>query len=299
MNIKEFIGLYTKCGFTINTIAGYHFSNQNGFTFSFPPLVKIPINNIPIKSLKWKYLISIILTDFRIKNTSEFILDTDDYDLEKFARKTRNRIRRSLLNCTFKKPPLEDMIYSGLKINKQTCKRQHRRAKNLTNKKCWSKYIKTIYSYDSFEILGAYYATRLVGYIIAFELEGKYLIQHAYIDKQDAEITAPMNGLIYTLVNKLIKEKGPIKISYGLDSIKDLPDLNRFKLNMLFEKEALTRVYVINPLLLPFIKISICFVFRFLKRKRIRSVFTRELIHIYNGHRLLLKQQSPENRNQK
>jgi hypothetical protein len=289
MNAEEFVSLFRNCGLRINTI-GNHFFNQQGLiNYSFPTLAKISIKYSLIKSIRWEYLISVILTELQRKNTYEFILNTSDYNIEQFAKKTRNRIRKSLQNCEFKRPDFKDLISFGLTINQQTFKRQHKKDPLFTNPIKWNKYISSLYFHENVFILGAYYAGRMVGYIIVTELEERFIICHAYIDRIDSEITDPMNGLIYSMVNQLVEKNKSVNISYGIDSFTELPELNRFKSNMLFDKVPVSRVYILNPLLLPFVKLVIFYNLHFLKRRSIKNAFTRNMIRLYQGHRLFFR----------
>jgi len=290
MLISEFADVINKCGSEISEINGVYFHKDGWKTYSFPPTFKVNINKDLINSLKWKNFVTVILTDFQQKNSYEFILDTNDYSLDKFQRKVRNRIKKSLQNCTFKRTELNDLIDIGLKINRQTLTRQKRKEKQLVNKECWCRSIGVLLASKEIKILGAYYSGRLVGYLVAVKIDDKYCIQHAFVDRQDSEQTVPMNGLIYTLVIQIIKEEGSVRISYGLDSIKDLPELNRFKLNMLFKKIPVTRVYVVNPVLVPFIHLIVFISLRIVKKVRGKSRFIREILHIYYGHRLLYRE---------
>jgi hypothetical protein len=290
MKVEEFISLHRNCGLKIKAIGEHFFNRQGWVNYSFPNLAKIPIDNTLIDSIKWKYLVTILLADLKRKNSYEFILDTNDYSLEKFAKKTRNRIRKSLQNCSFKRPGLEDMLTFGLLINQQTHIRQRKKDKTLTDSRHWNRYITALLSNDSVIILGAYYEGRMVGYTIAAELEGKYILFHAFIDRIDSEITDPMNGLLYTMINQLIEQNGSIKISYGLDSFLELNELNRFKNNMLFERIPVSRVYILNPFLLPFVKFIIFFYVHLPGRKSIKNTFIRKLIRLYQGHRLFYRE---------
>jgi hypothetical protein len=293
MKVEEFVRLIRNSGLEISSTGSAYFYRQGWINYSYPTLVKTPIKNHLVQSVRWKYPISLILTDLRRKNTYEFVLHTDDYAIDKFAKKIRNRIRKSLQNCTFKRPSLEDMLTFGLKINQDTLKRQNRRDTVLTNANKWKIYITSLYAVNDIIMLGAFYANRMVGYIVATELEEKYIICHAFIDRNDSEITDPMNGLIFTLVNQLIEKDKTVRISYGLDSFTTLAELNRFKSNMLFERIPVSRVYIINPLLLPFIKLAIFFYMHVLQRKNFKSDFPRQLIRLYQGHRLCFRECKP------
>lgn len=290
MTVNEFVSLYRDSGCYVITIGDHYFNQQGWVNYSFPNLVKIPVTQRLIKSIKWKYLISVLFTELRRKNTYEFILHTSDYSIERFAKKIRNRIRKSLQNCTFKRPDIEDMLTHGLAINRQTLKRQHKRDKSLTDAGLWNRHVTTLFTQKNINMLGAYYAGRMVGYIVVSELEEKYIINHAFIDRNDSETTDPMNGLLYTMVNQLIEKDGSVKISYGLDSFEELHELNRFKNNMLFERIPVSRVYILHPVLLPLVKLIIFYNLHVLKRKSIKNSFTRKVIRLYQGHRMLFRE---------
>lgn len=289
MNIEEIVSIYRNCGFTINKIAGYYFLNRGWINYSFPQLIDININGNLINSLKWRYPLTVIKTESRIKNTYEFVLEANDYGLAKFNGKKRYDIRKSLKDCVFKRPGLEDLFQFGLKMNQQTLARQGRNDKFLTNDQHWRKYIKSFYSQENIYILGAYIADRMVGYITVCKIAGNYYIIDPFYDRQAAD-SSPMHGLIFTLVNQLIEKNGSIKIFYGVDSFSPLPNLNKYKQSMLFKRVPTTRVYLINPILLLPIKLIIFYNICLLKRKSIRNSFTRKSINLYQGHRLLSKE---------
>jgi hypothetical protein len=299
MNVQELVSIYREGGISIKSTGNYHFNRQGFINYSFPNLEKIPINNTLIDSIRWRYIISVLLTEMRRKNSYEFILTTNDYSIDHFAKKIRNRIRKSLQNCSFKRPDLEDLLTFGLAINQQTLKRQNKRDKILTDPGKWRQYISALYKQESITMLGAYFNGRMVGYIIALQLDGKYIINHAFIDRLDSETTDPMNGLIYTLVNLLLKKDASIEISYGLDSIAELPELNRFKSNMLFEPVPVSRVYILHPFLVPFIRFIIFLDIHLFRKRGIRNPFTRKLIRLYQGHRLPFREGSPQAGNKK
>ncbi len=289
MKLTELIEAFIKAGVKIDSYHGCYFFTSNGIYYSFPPVYQIPERSLSVNSLRWKHLITVIYTDLQIKNTYEFILRTNQYNLEDFDKKVRNRIRKSLQNCTFKRPGLSELINDGLNINRATCQRQHRNDNILTEPAKWNHYISTLYNRDKFIIQGAFYNNRMVGYIVAYWLEDKCNILHAYIDRKDAEVTSPMNGLIYNLVNQLITEHGSVHLSYGIESFSPLPELNRFKCNMLFEKIPVTRLFLLHPLLIPFIRFYLFCTIHIMNKKIVHHNFTRKLIKLYQGHRLFFK----------
>ena len=287
MKIEEFISLYQKWGYPIKKKGEYYFYSYKLRNYSFPHFKKIIVDNKLVRALKWKYIMSTLLIDSAKKNECEFILSTNNYDIQNFNTKTRNRIKKSLQTCTFKRPSLDDMFHFGLLINQQTVKRQSRKEKTLTDTKQWHEYIKSVYLNNEFKILGAYYNNRMVGYTVIYELEGRYNFLHAYIDREDSTATSPMCGLLYTQINQLIEENGRITVSYGLGSFAHLPELIRFKRNMLFNQVPASRGYIIHPLLLIFIKLIICYNIQLRKQKSVKYSLIKIIIQLYQGNRLL------------
>ena len=289
MKLKEFIDIYRDSGQNLKYICGSYFQTHGLRCFSYPFNYKIIVTGDHINALKWKYLITHIFTDSARKNAIEFILDTNDYDINRFGRKTRNRINKSLQNCSFRRPGLEELLKFGLNINRQTLKRQHRRDKKLSSERIWSKYITTLYSRHDFIFWGAFYQNSMIGYIVVFELEGVYNLLHAYIDRQGSTNVSPMCGMLYTLINQIIEKEGSIFLSYGLDQLTQLSELNRFKRNMLFNQIPVTKIYVLHPLLLILFKLIICFYINILKRRNIKNRFVRKVISVYQGNRIYFR----------
>jgi hypothetical protein len=287
MRIAEFAAILKKSGSRITKIGDHYFNLHLRKSYSVPPCNRITITRKLISILRWKYPISVLLTDLPWKNTYEFVLETNNYSLDLFSRKVRNRIRKSLKNCRFMRPSKEELLTKGLEIYWQTCERQGRIAKEFVSKQKWTRIVDALYSHEDIQIQGAYYHERMVGYMVVAKIEDKYCMQYAFIDRKDSEITSPMNGILYTFVNEIIKREGKIKISYGLDSMKPLPELNRYKMNMLFNKIPVTRVYIINPLLMPYYKIVVFLYIVILKRRHIDKDHLRRIVRIYHGNRIL------------
>jgi len=290
MKIEEFIKTSQNGGEKIVTICGHYFQPHFWKCYSYPLYVKIPVNHNLVRSLRWKYLITTVFTETIIKNTYEFVLSTNNYDINNFQTKKRNEIRQSLNNFTFKKPAFEDMLITGREINKQAIKKQKRKDNKLTNVYNWRKYLSSIYSNDSVIIHGAYAGDRLVGYLIVFEIDQKYNIHYAFIDRYATGNKSPMNGMLYALINKLIKENGTVNISYGVFSFIPKPELYKYKLDMQFKMIPASRVYIINPVLLFFFDIIIFFSIKLLKKKNIRNKLVRKIISLYQGNRILNRQ---------
>ncbi len=294
MNLQQLVKLYRDCGYKINKVRGYYFYSRwirgefYPLNTSFPENYQISIDKRLVNALKWRFLVSPVLINIQKKNLYEFELTTDNYELDRFDRKVRNRIRKSLQTCIFKRPTLEDLLSDGVLINLQTCERQFRKDNLLIDKKLWERYITSIYNNKEFIIWGAYFEDRLIGYLIIYELEGKFNLLQAFINRSNSSTTNPMCGLIYTAVNSLIRKYGQITISYGMHKYQAPNPLNRFKQNMLFEIVPLSRAYIINPVLLLFVKLLVFATIKVLHRKNVKYNWLRKILRLYQGHRRLI-----------
>jgi hypothetical protein len=128
----------------------------------------------------------------------------------------------------------------------------------------------------------------MVGYITVCKIAGNYYIIDPFYDKQ-ASASSPIHGLIFTLINQLIEKNGSIKIYYGIDSFNPLPNLNKYKESMLFKRIPATRVYVVNPVLLPFLKLIIFFFITILKQKKIKNSLVQKMVRLIQGNRIIYK----------
>lgn len=293
MDLQKLMKLHRDCGYRIHRVHDYYFYSRwirkelFPLNSSFPPNYKISLNKRLVNALKWRFLISPVLIDTKKKDLYEFVLTTNNYELERFDRKVRNRIRKSLQTCDITRPSLEDLLDDGLLINRQTCERQSRKDKLITDKKLWSKYITSIYNDSEYIIWGAYYEKRLIGYLIIYELEGKFNMLQALISRDNSSATNPMCGLMYTAVNSLIKQYGHITLSYGMHIFQAPNPLIRFKQNMLFKIVPLSRAYVINPVLLLLIKPMVFVTIKILHKRNVRYKWLRNILRLYQGHRKL------------
>ncbi|HOW08719.1 MAG TPA: hypothetical protein PLX08_02850 [Bacteroidales bacterium] len=292
MDIDEFIELHNKSGYKIKTIHGNYFKAGILKCYSWPFNYRISLNDRLVKYLKWRYPISIICINAARKNTCEFVLKTEEYDINSFPAKKRNDIRQSLRNFRFARPDYNDILYAGFKINTQSLGRQNREDRILSNFKRWSSYIGLLYSHDDVILWGAYLAERMVGYLIVFKIDNRYSIHTAFIDRQLSGNASPMNGLIFSLVTQLIKEEGSVNISYGGYYFTPIPALNKYKKSMLFEASPASRAFIVNPILLFLFRFIVFFNIRVLKRRSIKNELTRKIIRIYQGNRLWNKERS-------
>jgi hypothetical protein len=284
MNLNDLVILFQSSGLNVYKKGDCHFHNRGVVNYSFPLLENASISQEIISSLKWKFLITVIKAESCRKNTYEYILKTDDYSIRRFKRKVSNRINKSLNVCTFIRPSLEDLINYGLTINRKALKMQYnRKDRSLTSYNGWKKQATSFYNNKDVIILAAYENQKMSGYIITCEYMGRYFNHLMHYDR-DMASSCPIQGLLFTLINNIISEKGSIEISDGIESYKNQPELKRFKINMLFERIPSTRVYIIHPFVIKAMQLVIYFHIRVLRKKKFKGFFLQTLLHLYKGH---------------
>ncbi len=287
MTPAEFSEVIRKSGKRIYQIGGVYYLSERLLCYSFPLLHKYSLNSINQKYLRWRSLITIINLDLKSYNTKEFILSSNDYSIDSFERKVKNRIRKSIELLRFKVPDIGDLIEEGLHINRKTLKLQRRKDSFLTNVNKWRKYITILHSHKQFSFFGAYLHDKMIAYIVICKMMDSFIIYHAFIDKEQASQACPMNGLLYYSVNKLIEEYGKVTISYGIKSFKPLPNLDRFKANMLFKEQGVSRGYLLHPILLTFVKLYLLVLPDCIKNNHCLISITNQIESLYQGHKLL------------
>lgn len=289
MDIEELVAIHRKWGYRIQKIDGEYFHIHGFRKSSFPPEKIIRPERQLLKALRWRSLVAPINFDASRKSYYEFLLDTDNYELEQFHKKERYCIRKSQKNCTFRRPEFDELMKDGLNINRQTLKRQNKRETTLSHPEKWKKHIQSVYNNDKFRILGVFYQDRMVGYLTLYKLGENYNMLHAFMDRNDSNETHPMAGLLYTAVNQIIEEEGRIRLSYGMHKFRGKSSLNNFKRNMLFESVGSARGYMINPLLIPIIKILVWYLLKVRNGHIPRKKWSIGVLGLYRGYRQLLK----------
>jgi len=286
MTLDDFDRLHRSTGYAIKKTGNQYFLKHQRINYSFPLLAEIPVSRQLVDHLKWRHPVTVIKTSAPVKNTYEYILKTENYGIGTFRKRTRTTIRKCLKNCEIKRPTLEDLIHTGLQINRQTLHRQRRTDKFLTQEKRWKKYASLLYHQKDTTILGAYLGSRMIAFAVAYQLQGKHCFYIQHIDRNYSTYY-PMSGLIYELVNKILDAYGRIEISDGIESFHSTPSLNRFKRYMQFERQPITRVYVLHPFLVPAVHFMAFFWLRILRKRNVKHPFVRKAIDLYYGYRLL------------
>jgi hypothetical protein len=241
-----------------------------------------------IRKLRWRSPVSPLLMEAPRKDMYEFVADIDDYCLDRFDKKARYTIRKSLNNCTFRRPTLEELVEEGLRINLQNLNRHEKQDRKLSNRRRWTERVRSMYHDRSFRILGAFYQGRMAGYLVILGVEGRFHILHAFIDRDDAGRAQPMTGLLFNLINQLVLENGRVKVSYGMHTFAGRSSLNNFKRGMRFTPVPMTRGYVVNPLVLLLLKGTIYFMVKVAHLKSVKHPHLGELVRLYQGHRQLV-----------
>jgi hypothetical protein len=248
MTSHEFINLNVILGHTVI------FSQNNGWllrddrsAISLPTLENINPTRLELRAIFSKGAkIITFKTDTITRNSYEYVFEGNSYGMEQFDSKARNQIRKGLKSCLVIDAALEDLIKEGYSINTQTLAKQERNVDYLGSKDKWIDYISKLQKHKDVYIKGAYAVNKLIAYTVFIKVLDKYYIYHPFMDRNHSAL-CPMNAIIYTFINEVLKNENAINISYGMASYAEKSGLDNFKKSMLFAEVECTRVTAINP----------------------------------------------------
>jgi len=242
MTIEEFIMLYRQTGFCVEKVKEYHWLITGQVVYSFPTLRDVYPRREELLACGKKYKKPVLFkTTFQEKNTAEYIFRGSDYSLEKFDSKIRNQIRKGLKSCDIRRPSLKEMTNEGFRINRIVLSRHQREVAYLTDKEKWAHYVNVLLGDKDVHPVAAFQDGKMIAYMIVVKTENKYVIYHPFMDYNYSS-SCPVNAMLFTLINEVIRREGFIEISYGLESYRSMPGLERFKQHMLFIPVPATRM---------------------------------------------------------
>lgn len=166
------------------------------------------------------------------------ICDHFGYDLQFLNKKFRNRVNKGLKNCVVKPVNMEELRDRGYKLNLLTLERQKRNDPRA-NLNYWKRICDGLEKCDGVNILGAYFQDRLAAYVVILETPS---MAEMIIQNSDSSLLSycPNNLLTFHVTRHYLTErKNPVPICYGLGSLEDTPELDRYKTGMGYEMKPI------------------------------------------------------------
>jgi hypothetical protein len=165
------------------------------------------------------------------------------YNLQFLQHKFRNRVAKGEKHCEIRPVSIEELKTEGYRLNLCTFKRQGRNDPKA-NMGYWNKICDGLAQTEGVNVLGAYYEGRLASYVVILETP---TMTEMVIQNSDSDLLnfCPNNLLTYYVTrNYLAKCDNPVPICYGLGSLEETPDLDRYKKGMGYEMKPIKqRIY--------------------------------------------------------
>ena len=179
-------------------------------------------------------------------NCVEFILSAGSYGLDVLAQRARNQTRRGLERCRVREAHPHEIVSRGLEINHLVLARQRRASKLLLVPDRWKRYVETFLAMPDVKAFVACVDRDIAAYVMTCIVDNKIALVHPFLDRH-FQNAYPMNALIYSAINHVRAEVGPLPVSYGFGSFWGNEPLDHFKTGMGFETVPRLRITIFSP----------------------------------------------------
>lgn len=185
------------------------------------------------------------------RNSFEYVCEDKTYDLHSLDPNGRRRTRRGLEHCAIRRIDFDLLAECGCAINRSVFDRQGRVGRRLfTDERRWKQYMAACGLLRNVEAYGAFVGDRLCGYSMAVFVDDYAYLHHTHSYAESLKFS-PINALTFTVVKGLLQRPEVKRVSQGLEPFVPLPEVERFKISMGFQRRSIGRRVVANPLALP------------------------------------------------
>ena len=183
----------------------------------------------------------------------EFVCEDKEYGMKSLTKNVRWSVRKGLKNCTVRRIDFDLLGEQGCAINCSVFARQGRVGLPVyTEPRLWKAFTAACKAFPEIEPYGALAGGRLCAYLLTVPVDEYVYFYHPFAETESLKL-CPMNALVFIVVQTLIQRPEVNRVSYGLEPLDPLPELERFKHSMGFRKRSIGRRLVVNPLALPFL----------------------------------------------
>jgi hypothetical protein len=164
-----------------------------------------------------------------------YLLSDKSYDLTKVHRKARHSIRQGLRTCRVKQISFDELEAKGMQANLDTLSRQKRDDPTFSQPERWANFCHVGGAIEGAGAWGAFVTGKLAAYAVTVIIDDycNILYEMSRTDMMDSQANPT---LIYTIHREMLALPGINHISGGPTSILDLPDLDRYKTRLGYEK---------------------------------------------------------------
>jgi hypothetical protein len=217
--------------------------------------------------------------------SSEYVCDDANYDLETLDAKARNKVRQGLKNCVVRPVEFEELKRKGCAINRSVFQRQNRTGPMfLRDQKYWEKYVAQCRKTPDVEAYGAFMGRDLCAYTLAVRVDDYAYTYHPFAETTRLQFR-PMNALIFWVTRQMLRSGGVRRVSYGLESLVSQPALEEFKTGMGFKAVPIGRRILLNPVARPLVSGRAANLARRIKQRVHGISFLESYLSFVEGYR--------------
>lgn len=184
----------------------------------------------------------------RGKSSCVYICQDTSYDLKNLHPKMRNKVRQGLKNCLVREIDFNYLHEHGMPLNRDTLERQGRDDPIFSQPARWKRFCDAGKQVEGTAAWGAFVDDQLAAYMVTFVIDGYSNILYQ-MSRTELLPSKANNALAYVVTKEMLSLPEINYISYGQESIRDLPGLDEYKIRLGYEKWPMNYVVILHPLL--------------------------------------------------
>jgi len=179
------------------------------------------------------------------KMSYQIVCDNRQYNLEALSANVRSKVRRGLKRCAIRPVPFAEIAIAGRRAHQDTLARQGRDSALDGNR--WDRFWSVAAATPGMEGWGAWVGDGLAAFLVSvsFEESVEFMVARSCTDELGAY---PNNALIFTVTEEMLVRRGIPEVTFGLESLEPVAQLDQFKFGMGFRPRPLRQRVVFHPL---------------------------------------------------
>jgi hypothetical protein len=180
------------------------------------------------------------------KLSYQIVCDNRRYGLDALSANVRSKVRRGLRRCEVRPTPFAVIATAGRRAHADTLVRQARDGVLAGTR--WDRFWAAAAATPGMEGWGAWVGDSLAAFLVtvAFDDSVEFLLARSCSDELSAY---PNNALLFRVTEEMLVQRGVPEITFGLESLEPVDQLDQFKFSMGFRPRPLRQRIVFHPLL--------------------------------------------------
>jgi len=254
MNVENFrLFLELQGRKVIESESGYWHDTGRSIYLSFPYHATIEPSKEEIEELfrKHRPLGLKYSTDKNVgRPAALYVVRDKSYGPKDLHSMAKRGLKKGLRLCRVERIDFDYLREHGMPLNLDTLKRQGRDDPLFSRPDRWARFCEAGKRVEGASAWGAFVDGQLAAYQITFIIDDYCHVLHR-MSRTKFLRCHPNEALDYTVIREMLSTPGIHCVSAGLQSILDLPGLDRYKLRMGYQKRRMNFVVVLHPLLEP------------------------------------------------